>query len=263
MDIYDIFPRGLNFGEALNLLEPVVVYVFSMAAYALFVFRFYRFVATRDISSWTCPGTWRRYSPSVSWVILTFLSDNRTFPDILLMAIFIIDASFFSVVASLDVLKDIRDHSERILYYLLFLIALEFAVRLIMGFAKFILVGSKEPAPEEPKPAAEPEPLVEGAKPQGDAEATGGTLSGRAASSCPCRRAYGGGLGASGEKCCGDIRSSPYRVRGRLWARCVLRRHYRRRVAQASLDTHFARLDLTATLPLRSKGFPSEFPGTG
>ena len=49
MDIYDIFPRGLDFGEALNLLEPVVVYVFSMAAYALFVFRFYRFVATRDI----------------------------------------------------------------------------------------------------------------------------------------------------------------------------------------------------------------------
>ena len=40
MDIYDIFPRGLDFGEALNLLEPVVVYVFSMAAYALFVFRF-------------------------------------------------------------------------------------------------------------------------------------------------------------------------------------------------------------------------------
>ena len=56
MDIYDIFPRGLDFGEALNLLEPVVVYVFSMAAYALFVFRFYRFVATRIYSSWTCPG---------------------------------------------------------------------------------------------------------------------------------------------------------------------------------------------------------------
>ena len=90
------------------------------------------------------------------------------------LAIFIIDASFFSVVASLDVLKDIRDHSERILYYLLFLIALEFAVRLIMGFAKFVLVGSKKPAPEEPEPAAKPEPVVEEPKPQDDAEATAG-----------------------------------------------------------------------------------------
>ena len=138
-------------------------------------------------------------------VILTFLSENRTFPDILLMAlvtvstirvtsylseelsrdlakilpfgvlaIFIIDASFFSVVASLDVLKDIRDHSERILYYLLFLIALEFAVRLIMGFAKFVLVGSKKPAPEEPEPAAKPDPVVEEPKPKDDAEATAG-----------------------------------------------------------------------------------------
>ena len=228
MDIYDIFPRGLDFGEALNLLEPVVVYVFSMAAYALFVFRFYRFVATRDIFELDLS----RYEESrfrlvrlflhfilyvgkylilfpvfaffwfaILTVILTFLSENRTFPDILLMAlvtvstirvtsylsedlsrdlakilpfgvlaIFIIDASFFSVVASLDVLRDIRDYSERILYYLLFLIALEFAVRLIMGFAKFVLVRGKEPAPEEPEPG----PSVEGAKPQGDAEATAG-----------------------------------------------------------------------------------------
>ena len=232
MDIYDIFPRGLDFGEALNLLEPVVVYVFSMAAYALFVFRFYRFVATRDIFELDLS----RYEESrfrlmrlflhfilyvgkylilfpvfaffwfaILTVILTFLSENRTFPDILLMAlvtvstirvtsylseelsrdlakilpfgvlaIFIIDASFFSVVASLDVLKDIRDHSERILYYLLFLIALEFAVRLIMGFAKFVLVGSKKPAPEVPEPAAKPDPVVEEPKPKGDAEATAG-----------------------------------------------------------------------------------------
>ena len=187
-------------------------------------------------------------------MILTFLSENRTFPDILLMAlvtvstirvtsylseelsrdlakilpfgvlaIFIIDASFFSVVASLDVLKDIRDHSERILYYLLFLIALEFAVRLIMGFAKFVLVGSKKPAPEEPEPAAKPDPVVEEGEAAGRRGGDGGTLSGRASLSCPCRRAYGGGLGASGDRCRGDIRSSLYRVRGRLWARRVLR----------------------------------------
>ena len=155
-------------------------------------------------------------------VILTFLSENRTFPDILLMAlvtvstirvtsylsedlsrdlakilpfgvlaIFIIDASFFSVVASLDVLRDIRDYSERILYYLLFLIALEFAVRLIMGFAKFVLVRGKEPAPEEAGAWA----LCGRGEAAGRRGGDGGTLSGRAPSSCPCRRASGGGRG--------------------------------------------------------------------
>ena len=106
MDIYDIFPRGLDFGEALNLLEPVVVYVFSMAAYALFVFRFYRFVATRDIFELDLSkyeesrfrlvqvflhfilyvGKYLILFPvfaffwfAILTVILTFLSENRTF----------------------------------------------------------------------------------------------------------------------------------------------------------------------------------------
>ena len=49
MDINDIFPEGLDLTEAYELLEPVVIYILGMALYALFIFRFYRSVASRDI----------------------------------------------------------------------------------------------------------------------------------------------------------------------------------------------------------------------
>ena len=39
MDINDIFTKGLDLNEALDLLWPVSIYVLSMAAYAIFVFR--------------------------------------------------------------------------------------------------------------------------------------------------------------------------------------------------------------------------------
>ena len=49
MDINDIFPEGLDFSTAYDLLEPVVIYILGMAVYALFIFNFYQFVASRDI----------------------------------------------------------------------------------------------------------------------------------------------------------------------------------------------------------------------
>ena len=49
MDFNDIFPEGLDFTEAYDLLEPVVIYILGMALYALFIFKFYRFVASKDI----------------------------------------------------------------------------------------------------------------------------------------------------------------------------------------------------------------------
>ncbi len=210
MDISDIFPRGLSFNDALDLLEPVAVYVFGMAVYALFVFRFYRFVAARDMFGLDLSryqeSTFRpmrvflhvvmyvvKYMAlfpvfaffwfAVLTVILSLLSKEESFPDILLMAlvtvsairvtsylsedlsrdlakilpfavlaIFIIDASFFTVGESLDVLRGVRDHSEDILYYLVFLIALEFALRLLMGFANLALFGGRARTSEAPPP---------------------------------------------------------------------------------------------------------------
>ena len=44
-----IFPNGLSLDAGLQLLWPVLVVVLGMAAYAVFVFKFYRFVASRDM----------------------------------------------------------------------------------------------------------------------------------------------------------------------------------------------------------------------
>ena len=44
-----IFPNGLSLDGGLELLAPVMVVLLGMAAYAVFVFKFYRFVAARDM----------------------------------------------------------------------------------------------------------------------------------------------------------------------------------------------------------------------
>ena len=192
MDINDVFPNGLDIYDAIDLLRPFAVYVIGMAVYALFVFKFYRFVASRDMFELNLPKyeesrfRWVRAFLQVTmytakyiilfpvvaffWfavltLILTFLSKGQSFPEVLLMAlatvtairvsayynedlskdlakilpfavlaIFLIDASFFKVSESLEVLKEAGDYRENILYYLVFLIAVEFVLRLIMGF---------------------------------------------------------------------------------------------------------------------------------
>ena len=190
---YDaIFPNGLDLNEALQLLWPAAAYVLGMAVYGLFVFKFYRFVASRDMFAldlskyeqsrhrWVrgflhivlygakyvilFPG-FAFFWFAVLTLILAFLSKDRPFSDILLialatvsairvtayynedlsrdlakilpfavLAIFLIDASFFKISQSLDILREANGHREHIFYYLLLLIAGEFALRLILAF---------------------------------------------------------------------------------------------------------------------------------
>ena len=194
MDINDFFPGGLNMYDAIDLLRPVVVYILGMTVYAIFVFNFYRFVATRDMFEVDLSKyqesrfRWVRAFLQIvmyvvkylivfpvfafSWfailtLILTFLSKEQSFNEILLMAlatvsairvtsyynealstdlakilpfavlgIFVVDTSFFTVSGSLDTLLEAESYTENFLYYLAFLIALEFALRLIFGAAK-------------------------------------------------------------------------------------------------------------------------------
>lgn len=206
MDFSDIFPRGLGYEEAMDLLRPVAVYILGMSVYAFFVFRFYRFVASRDMFALDLS----RYEESqrgwlrvvlhmvlyvckyiilfpvfaffwfgVLTVILAFLSIDQTIAEILRMALvtvsairvvsyydedlsrdlakilpfgvlafFLVDSSSLSVRESFDVLREVREHSESILYYLVLLIALEFTLRLLMAFVKF-LFGGKPRQPED------------------------------------------------------------------------------------------------------------------
>ena len=197
MDINEVFPSGLSIDRAFDLLSPVAIYILGMALYAVFVFKYYRFVAARDmfavdLSKYAASRfRWIRiflhivmyvakylvlfpffafFWFSVLTLILTFLSKDRSFPDVLLMAlvtisairvtayynedlsrdlakilpfavlaIFLIDTSFFAISKSLDMLKGTPDYTENILYYLLFLIAMEFVLRLAKAIVAFLV----------------------------------------------------------------------------------------------------------------------------
>ena len=208
MDIETVFPNGLYLNDAVELLWPVGSYVLGMALYAVVVFKFYRFVASRDMFALKL----YRYAESrYRWVrrvvhivmyvakylvvfpafaffwfavltlILTFLSKDRPITDILLialatvttiratayynedlsrdiakilpfavLALFVIDASFFDVRDSLEVLQDANEAREIILYYLLFLVVVEFALRLLLGIVAVLFRGRRLASKESP-----------------------------------------------------------------------------------------------------------------
>ena len=116
---------------------------------------------------------------AVLTLILTFLSKDRSFADTLVvalatvsairmtayynedlsrdlakilpfavLAVFLIDASFFAIEESVDVLREVEDYTDNILYYLLFLILLEFALRIVNGVVMVLFRRGKRATPE-------------------------------------------------------------------------------------------------------------------
>ena len=119
MNIDVIFPNGLTIDDALLLLQPAAVYVLGMALYAIFVFKFYRFIAARDMFALDLSRyqdsrfRWMRgflhvvlyvakyvilfpafafFWFAVLTLILTFLSKDRMFSEILLIALATVSA---------------------------------------------------------------------------------------------------------------------------------------------------------------------------
>ena len=219
MDINDIFPKGLDVDDAWDLLWPLAVYILGMAVYAVFVFKFYRFVASRDMFEldvskyeesrfqWVrvflhivfYVGKYIILFPVIAFfwfavltLILTFLSKDQSFSDVLLvamavvgsirvtayynedlskdlakilpfavLAIFLVNASFFTVSESLDVLKQAKDHRESILYYLVFLIVAEFALRLSLMVVSFLIALRNRRQEVEVPVVVDPPPVEE------------------------------------------------------------------------------------------------------
>lgn len=207
MDINDIvdsvFPNGLSLEGGIDLVLPLAFYVLGMVAYAVFIFKFYRFIASRDMFALDLSSyeqsryLWvRRILHVVMYIakylivfpafaffwfavltfILALLSKERAISDILVIALatvavirvaayyneelsrdvakvlpfavlglFLIDASFFEVSKSLNVLTDADNYRESILYYMLFLVALEFSMRLILGFVALFIKWKNTP----------------------------------------------------------------------------------------------------------------------
>ena len=188
MDIDDIFPKGLALADALDLLRPLTVYILGMTVYAIFIFKFHQFVASRDIFKFDVSkyeqskikavrvllhailyvGKYIILFPVIAFfwfviltLMLSFLARDQSFSGILLtsmavvgairaasyynenlsrdlakilpfavLGIFIINLSFFKVAQSFDILKQADAQRESILYYLAFLIAWEFFLRI-------------------------------------------------------------------------------------------------------------------------------------
>ncbi len=195
------FPNGLDFYEALELLLNVGVYVGGICLYGVFIFHFYRFLASRDMFAFNLSRynearyrAMRGFLHVVMYIvkylvvfpffaffwlavltaILALLSKDRTFQEVLLIAlavvsairvsayyhedlsrdlakilpfavlgIFIIDASFFTLEQSLAVIREAGNNRELILYYFIFLVALEFVLRIVMGYVMLIVTGRR------------------------------------------------------------------------------------------------------------------------
>ncbi len=203
------FLNGLNPYDALRALLPVAIYVLGMAIYAVFIFKFYRFIAGRDIFNIDLSRNDASSVPalrdffSLIWyvirfivlfpafaffwvailtVMLAFLSEGRALSQILIIALatvsavrvcayydedlsrdlakilpfavlsfLLVNASPVDVGASLAVLREVNSQWGTIIYYWLFLVALEFALRLVFGIFKGIFPSKKR---EEPARAA-------------------------------------------------------------------------------------------------------------
>ena len=134
MEIENFFPNGLNVTEAYNLLEPVALYILGMSIYTLFVFKFYRFLASKDIFEFDVS----RYEESKHravrvvlhavayaakylfifplvaffWfatftVLLSFLAPDRPFSDILLVALAVVGTIRISAYLTEDLSRDL------------------------------------------------------------------------------------------------------------------------------------------------------------
>ncbi len=197
----NILGNGLFPDDAMQVLAPVAIYVLGMAIYAVFIFKFYRFIAGRDIFNIDLSRNDASNVPvlrdffSLIWyvirfivlfpafaffwfailtVMLAFLSEGRALSQILIIALatvsavrvcayydedlsrdlakilpfavlsfLLVSGSPLDVGASLDVLREVSSQWGTIIYYWLFLVALEFALRLVFGIFRGIFPSKK------------------------------------------------------------------------------------------------------------------------
>jgi hypothetical protein len=174
---------------AFEAISPIALFVIGVAAYALFIFKFYRFIAKRDILSLNLAQYASSQYPALErlvhtflfileyvivmplcifcWFIvltglLAFLAKNRDPQSLLLialalvgavrivayyketlaqdlaktvplalLAVYLADASYVNIGASLHLLRTLPGMWRLILWYLGFVVLLEFALRIL------------------------------------------------------------------------------------------------------------------------------------
>ena len=178
----------LDLGTTITIIKPLMLFVAAMVVYSIFIFKFYRFLAKKDIIEINL----KRYNSAQHWlskrvvstilyvieyiifmpifvffwfgffvVLIAFLSENMTIDQILLVAIalvgsvrvvsyyneelskdlakmlplallgvFIIDMTKFSYTDTIIVIQNAAYSIDLIIYYLGFIVFLEFILRI-------------------------------------------------------------------------------------------------------------------------------------
>lgn len=205
----------LDLTAAINLLRPLALFIGGMVLYAVFIFRFYRFLGRKDIFALDLSKYERSESHSVSvllrvffyfakylilfpvvaffWfavltILLSFLAKNQRIDDVLLISmavvgairvtsyyhedlsrdlakilpfallgVFVIDLSYFTMDESLISLRRTIARLDIILYYLGFIIGLEFLLRIASPILQLLRGGNSGDKPV-PIPVPVPTP---------------------------------------------------------------------------------------------------------
>jgi len=177
-------PEQFTAAEMWTVAKPFIIFVIAMVIYAIFIFKFYRFVARRDIFHLRKKGKkesglhpalyvlgWIFLYPFFAFIwfiimsiLLSFLTREQAIQNVLLVSvalitavrvtayyhedlskdlakmlpfallgIVLVDISYFSFSASLDIVKQMPSLWETMIYYLVFLIVIEFVLRIIHG----------------------------------------------------------------------------------------------------------------------------------
>jgi hypothetical protein len=190
-----------NLADATITLRPLMFFVFGMAIYSVYIFRFYRFLARKNIFDLD----FKRYETSrvrvvrsvlhlvfyivkylmlfpwlaffwfaVMTLMLAFLGKNQTTETTLmvsmavvsavritayydenlsdelakvlpfaLLGVFLVEPTYFSFPASINLLQQAITQWENMAYYLLFVVALEFVLRLTTPVLKPLIKASQ------------------------------------------------------------------------------------------------------------------------
>lgn len=198
----NMITSSFSITEAIEILKPLVYFVIGMVIYSIFVFKFYRFLARKDIFklnlaqyNTTSFGFLRKIFSILFYVIeyillfpvfvffwfgiisllFAFLMKEPIIQNILLVSmalvaavrvtayyteelskdlakmmpfallgIFLVDAAYFSYSESLVIVKQIPSTWNILLYYLIFIILLEFILRITHGVLRPFLPKKRE-----------------------------------------------------------------------------------------------------------------------
>jgi hypothetical protein len=202
VDILNITSNAFSFNEAVSTTKPLLFYVIGIVIYSIFIFKFYKFVARKDIFNLNLQKYSESFFGSIAkflrlifyiieyilvfpiftffWfsvvsLILAALSRNHAPQNILLiamaivasiritayynedlskdlakmlpfalLAVFLVDLSFFSYEASIITLKSFPAFWKQMTYYFVFIILLELILRITHPLFKPFLAKKEE-----------------------------------------------------------------------------------------------------------------------